>query len=270
MCSSKRDIRIGDRIFSAYHLGDDDPYAPAVSDDYDLSLQKFARDHISDSSIVLDVGANIGLTSFIFSGWAKTVHSFEPNPSVFPLLAKNVAANNLTNVHCHQMAVGASSGSTRFTGTSAFGHISRDGSGEEVVMTHIDKAVHDLGIAKVDVIKIDVEGFEPSVLEGARETIQRDRPVIYMEINSICLMRNGRFNPFDFLEQLHHDFGRIQIVRPDGLHEAPDANNLICDNLLVYGSVNDIVLSEPLAAQGSQGLAQRAVGAVRRTFGRAS
>jgi FkbM family methyltransferase len=241
-----RGITVGERRLTIRHLGDTDLYSGSVRDDYDAPLQKLANELLTHESVVFDVGANIGLTSCIFSQRAATIYAFEPNPPVFRLLAENVAANKLENVKPYELAIGARPGTINFCGESAFGYMTKDKSAPEVRVETVDRLVDQLGVSRLDFLKIDVEGFEPDVLAGARETIKRYNPTIYMEFNAFCLMNNGRGNPVDFAEQLQSDFATMQIMRPDGPQPAPASSTvLVHENLFKYGSVNDLVLKDP-------------------------
>lgn len=239
-------ISLEGRPFTVYHLGDSDPYFGAITDDYGQDLRRFCQENLTPDSVVFDIGANIGLTTFVLSQYADKVFAFEPNPTVFPLLKQNMEANKLGNVSVHQMAVGATSGVTHFAGTSAFGYMAKDASLPAVQVETVDRLVVDLGVDRLDLLKIDVEGFEPDVLAGARQTIKRLSPTIYMEFNAWCMLHNARVNPCDFADTIMQEYGEVRIMRADGASEpAPNATNLVYENFFKYGSVNDLVLRHP-------------------------
>jgi FkbM family methyltransferase len=136
---------------------------------------------------VLDVGANIGAHSVDLSrlvGPTGTVHAFEPQRLMFQLLCANVALNSCANVFTHQTAVGASCGAIlvptldpaeahNYGGLSLLG----PGSGEAVLVKTIDS----LELRDCQFIKIDIEGMETEALRGAAATIERFRPILYVE-----------------------------------------------------------------------------------------
>jgi FkbM family methyltransferase len=154
---------------------------------------------IQPGQTVLDVGANMGSHALAFCnfvGPTGTVHAFEPQRIMFQALVATVALNNWTNAHCHMKLVGARRGKMRLPSIdygepSNFGMMTLapdrdrassltyrdDEVGEEVERITLDS----LDLAACHLIKIDVEGMEIDVLRGARRTIARHRPLIYME-----------------------------------------------------------------------------------------
>ena len=140
-----------------------------------IDEEGLARIPLGPESIVLDVGANIGVLTRIFAARAGHVHAFEPAPRALRLLRANVAG--LANVTVHAVAVGNRVGTTAFVEREALDMSSIDdaGGGLQVPITTIDA----LGIV-ADFIKIDVEGFEEDVLRGASATIS-GAPIIVFE-----------------------------------------------------------------------------------------
>jgi two-component system osmolarity sensor histidine kinase EnvZ len=140
---------------------------------------------------VLDIGANIGTHTVPFAeavGAAGLVLAFEPQRLLLQMLDGNVALNCLTNTHCLRLAVGAAPGNIRipvlspttpnnFAALPAQGH----SSGEGIDVATVDS----LALDACHLIKIDVEGMEPDVLAGARETITAHKPVLFVENNTV-------------------------------------------------------------------------------------
>lgn len=244
--TSPKHIKMAGQPLAIHNLGESDGYFGAIQDDYAPDLQRFCRENLTRDSVVFDIGANIGLTSCIFNQHAGRVYAFEPNPAVFPLLQKNVETNRLQNVSVHNMAIGATTGTTHFAGESAFGYMTKDVAAPAVQIDTVDRLVSEFGLDRLDLLKIDVEGFEPDVLAGARSTIKRFNPTIYMELNAWCILFNARLNPCDFVESLVRDFGEVLVMRANGVPEpAPDSTNLVFQNFFKYGSVNDLILRHP-------------------------
>ena len=137
--------------------------------------------------VVLDVGANIGCHTVYFSkkvGKAGAVVAFEPQRIVFQTLCGNVALNSLVNVVCKPAAAGDAPGTIfvpplDFTKENNFGGLGLGGfsSGEPVEVITIDS----LQLPLCHFMKIDVEGMERTVLAGAKQTIARFRPALYVE-----------------------------------------------------------------------------------------
>lgn len=146
------------------------------------------RQIIRPGQLVLDIGANIGAHTLYFSqavGEQGMVLAFEPQRIVFQTLCANLALNAVTNVHTHQLALGPQAGSVSippidYNKVGNFGGISMNNSqasGEKVPMATLDS----FNLAHCHLIKIDVEGMEKTVLQGAQETIKKHRPILYVE-----------------------------------------------------------------------------------------
>jgi FkbM family methyltransferase len=145
---------------------------------------------IQPGMTVLDVGANIGVFTLYFAnavGPTGRVYSFEPQRSLYHMLCGSLALNGLTNVTAVHSALGARPGTifvpaVNYAKGGNFGGVSldaRDGQapGETVPVSTLDA----VGLARCDFIKIDVEGMERDVLEGATETLAKFQPVLYVE-----------------------------------------------------------------------------------------
>ena len=101
-------------------------------------------------------------------------------------------------------------------------------------------------LARVDLIKIDVEGFEIDVLEGARDTIAADRPYVAIEFNSFTMIAFRNLNPRTLLEKLTREFPYVY-HRKDGalarLSTAAEQFRFLRDNLIDHGCVDDLLCS---------------------------
>jgi len=152
---------------------------------------------VRPGDIVLDIGANIGTHTVPLARKVATngaVFAFEPQRVVFQILCGNVALNGLPNVQCLQNAVGAKRGTIgvpalnqdidqNFGGLKLADRASDRGEPTELI------ALDDLDLPSCRLIKIDVEGMEAAVLAGARETIRKHRPLLFVENNRIDTSR---------------------------------------------------------------------------------
>lgn len=143
--------------------------------------------------VAVDVGANNGVHSLFLSKLCRHVHAFEPFPPVAEKLRRRIFDNSIKNITLHSIALGARNESRSFYSSTN----SNEGIGTFDVETRTikDKALYGtleirlgdsyfeiLGIDKVDLIKIDAEGMEFDVLNGLQKTIERFRPVIFLEL----------------------------------------------------------------------------------------
>ncbi len=136
---------------------------------------------------MLDIGANIGCHTVFMaqamqnSGW---IIAIEPQRLTFQLLCANVALNSLFNVQCLNNAVGDSEGTIVVpvlnpASEQNFGGLDlrQHEEGETVKKITVDS----LDLHRFQFIKLDVEGMEIMALTGARETISKCKPVLYVE-----------------------------------------------------------------------------------------
>ncbi len=141
--------------------------------------------------LVIDVGANIGTHTIPLAKKvteAGLVLAFEPQRQVFGYLAANVSLNNLLHVVTYQQALGSSPGQVRIPLRDPrlefnFGGVNVEAAqdGESVDVLELDN----LNIERCKLIKIDVEGMERKVIEGAQGTIRRSRPVLFVETTTV-------------------------------------------------------------------------------------
>ena len=173
----------------------------------------------------LDVGANVGNHSIVFSRLFRTVIAFEPNPTNFTLLSLNSAGRN---IECFQYAVSDSAGSISLHTTDDFNsgaHSSQSGKNTSFYTVKAVTLDEFLSLGeKVDFIKIDTEGHEYSVLKGAEMTLRRDHPVIAFEqsvsewqdgsTKSIELLKSFGYQHFLYLEKRFHfpRLGRLALI----------------------------------------------------------
>jgi FkbM family methyltransferase len=152
---------------------------------------KLLLEHVSDNGVVLDIGAHVGFFTIPIAQRAAQVHAFEPNPESAHYLHINVEQNGLlSKVVEHPIALGSQEQKVDMEDIGdKEDHSSRHvREGGAIPMRTLDS----FEFPKVDVIKIDVEGYEPEVLEGARSLIEKHQPVILFEVNLPALRKYGR------------------------------------------------------------------------------
>jgi|GEM_PF-2369345 len=163
----------------------------------------------SAGATVVDVGANIGLYSVVAAqriGASGRVYAFEPVPENIAFLRKNLELNRVTDrVAVQEMAVGEADGeleiflSDRQIGTHSAAKAPVGGSTSvKVPMRSVDAFVANIRISRIDVVKVDVEGYDGQVLQGALQTLRQHKPVLFIEYSPSLLEACGQ-NPDEFV-----------------------------------------------------------------------
>jgi FkbM family methyltransferase len=167
-------------------------------DRFEPAETQFIQRYLRPGMTVLDVGAHHGFYSLIASRAVRpqgAVHSFEPAPRERARLKQNLRLNQCTNVSVHGVALGASRG----TGTLFQAQSNLDGCNSlrpqegvpactavEVDVVPLDQLIRERGLQKIDFIKMDVEGAELSILQGASGLLDSvSRPVVLAEVSDL-------------------------------------------------------------------------------------
>jgi FkbM family methyltransferase len=190
----------------------EDPYFQGV-EGAAVGLQSLveAANRIPRDAVVLDVGANIGLSTILLARRAARVIAYEPSPVNVGFLRENLAANGITNVTVEPVAVSNKASTLRF-------HEAQFGAGSHVVsQEHLANgrvptidipaiSLDSQNLPPIAFMKIDAEGHEPEVLAGARSLLAREQPIVYMEINIWCLCAFAGHSPGTLVKTLWERF----------------------------------------------------------------
>lgn len=195
---------------------------------------------------VFDVGANFGYYSLRIAGSLgdrAVIHSFEPEEGMFRRLGEQVSLNGFTSITPRRIALSNVDGELELVapgkGNEGVGQL-RTAEGkappdrlQRVVSMRMDTYVRLHQVERLDFVKIDVEGAECLVLEGAQDTLRRLRPVLMVEINPEALGAFGVSADWllERIRSLGYDVFRIGA---SGLEPLPNASaigdyvNAIC------------------------------------------
>jgi FkbM family methyltransferase len=186
-------------------LGNDQSRCLFVCGSFEPNEFAYLERTLARDSVFIDIGANEGFYSVFAArriGPGGLVVAVEPSPREHARLQGNVALNRLKNVRLVKRALGARRGRALLhiadpehngqNTLGGFGHAGVEAVDHlEVEVVDLDGLVDELGLARVDVIKIDVEGAELEVLKGALKTLQRHKPVVLLELFDAALRKQG-------------------------------------------------------------------------------
>lgn len=183
---------------------------------WEIDLIRFIVELVRPGETILDVGASIGALTFLFShlvGETGTIYAFEPMPKSFFLLGHHAASNNIDNVHLCNVAVSNVAGYvtlySRFPTDSMATMLKPEGH-EAVLKASEYKIQQKCKSITIDEfcssqnihpngIKIDVEGAEGNVLDGAIETIQNHHPWCLLEFHGHLISESERKRIWSFI-----------------------------------------------------------------------
>jgi FkbM family methyltransferase len=154
-------------------------------DNYEKHMIDEANEHVKKKKVAIDIGANYGIVTSQLAKEYKKVHAFELVPDVRHCLEKNMKKFKHDNVEIHPYGVGRYDEKidVKFCPSSSFGtnienrdiHHSAKTSSMQI------KSLDSLNLDRVDLIKIDAEGSEVSIIKGALNLIVKCKPVIIFE-----------------------------------------------------------------------------------------
>ena len=214
-------------------------------------LEKYLSTHLTRNAVCLDIGANIGLTTVLMANFASDgkVYSFEPSPINLKYLKMNIIQNKFNNIQVIESAVGSECGFVNFIMPSQAGanstvarNVPLDVTFSKVPVITIDNWVKSLNLNQIDLIKIDVEGFEPNVLIGAAKTITQLKPKLYMEFNSITTIFEACLSPLVFAEALWKLFDVFTVTSEGSFFKLNSAREFTFENIMSHGCIDDILL----------------------------
>ncbi|MCA6379088.1 MAG: FkbM family methyltransferase [Cytophagales bacterium] len=154
----------------------------------ELESYKKLFDHVRATSICIDVGSNIGYVALVMATIARQgrVIGFEPDSSNYNRLMENFELNNLPNVQVYNLGLGEKcsiEGMEVNPESTGRNKIMLGKSDNKVKIVSLDEQLKNISLDVINLIKIDVEGYELKVLKGGKATLTKYLPIIFIEID---------------------------------------------------------------------------------------
>jgi FkbM family methyltransferase len=178
----------------------------AVTQQHHRELVPVLRPFVPPDAVVLDVGGHAGQFAKLLARLAPEgrVYSFEPGNYARTILERAIRLNRLRNVEIVPRALGSAPGwvtlsvPIKRSGSMGFGlgHLgagdpARAAAVETVEVDTIDAFARARGLARLDFVKADIEGWELEMLRGGADTLRRFGPVLFLEVDDQRLARAG-------------------------------------------------------------------------------
>jgi FkbM family methyltransferase len=192
-------------VSGGFCFPDNEEHFTALGDDvanYQKPQRDKAYEYVKNWRCAVDIGAHVGIFSCDFARRFERVIAFEPVPSTRECLLRNVPGN----VEVQPFACGSQPGKVRMERNKKNSGGSRIVAPDASVERPVDAEVVTLdsfGLEAVDLIKLDVEGFESEALLGGEQTLRRDMPVVIVEEK----LKPGNFDHVKRASELLLDFG---------------------------------------------------------------
>lgn len=191
---------------------------------YERETTNYFLKNVSEGDVVLDIGANIGYFTLIFAslvGTSGKVFSFEPEPSNFEILTKNVITNNFENVELHNVAVSDHTGEIELYLSEKAAGQHRIYKSKDVGENHIkvktvklDELLNkNLFSDKISFLKIDAEGSEFGILKGMETILSQNKNIkLVMEFSPQQIIDYGAepLEQLKFLKNLGFNFYSVK------------------------------------------------------------
>ena len=188
---------------------------------------------IQPTDICLDAGGNIGIYTMFLSELAEKVYAFEPSSINAAFLADNIAANEIDNAEVERIGLGAFKEKKSFFHMSTlpgcsfvnadddrgtikrFWGVDHEHIEEQIQIERLDDWLDERDIERVDFIKMDVEGSEPSAIEGGQKLFSKQRPTFVIEFNRRALAQKYGTDPEILYDLLTSYYSYIYVLEPD-------------------------------------------------------
>ena len=184
--------------------------------DFDINALPTYLPYFPKNGTLINIGANIGCYAYAFKEIASKIICFEPNKEAFECLEYNLG--KYQNVELHNIGISDNESKCEILSENdnvGMVYLKESISGECVV-----KSIDSFNYQSCDFILMDCEGFELNALIGAKETINKFKPIMVIEINDATLIRQGisRNDIFAWLQENNYIYRNI--YKEQGLNDS--------------------------------------------------
>lgn len=221
-------VRLNDHFVGAT-IAREKSYEPYVTEEF--------RQLLRPGMTFLDVGANIGYFTLLAARLVQEsghVYAFEPNPGNCVSLRRSLAENGFNHVTVFQNAAAEKAQTLIFSGGGADsnGRIINESEpmAQEFALPRVEAVVLDdvlADAARIDVIKMDIEGAEPRAWEGMQQLIAKHRPVLVMEFAPELIRITSGADPAAFMEAIQAQYDVYILERSGQKSAAPQSTAAI-------------------------------------------
>lgn len=193
VCVQKRDTEFARNILA--------------TNDYEPHVRGAVRERVRPGDVVVDIGANVGciaLMAAVLVGEEGLVVAVEPNPDNLRMLYAGIVLNRLHNVRVVPCAAASGSEVVSLSDNRSNTHLLRARPpGPRSVYAQTVSLDESLAwLPRLDLVKIDVEGYEVAAFDGFRNLIERHRPALVVEFNPRCLLDLQQHEPADLVDRI--------------------------------------------------------------------
>jgi FkbM family methyltransferase len=212
-----------------------------VSQGYEPHVTKAVQGILKSGDVFLDLGANIGYYTLLGAqlvGEAGRVIAFKPNAINLALLYASIVENALTNVRVYPLAASDSAKLLRMQAFGSNGFLAPAESVQSGAQYVQAVVVDDLLIAesRIDVVKMDIEGYEPFAVRGMGRLLEKHRPVVLTEFSPWHIEHRSGLAPRAYLDLLAAKGYVFTVLRPSGEQVAAGSPERVMESWRALGS----------------------------------
>ena len=252
-CSFNWHVTLKNRQILKIDVNPADIYSLGYAFDYKIHdvglkrVQEYLIQKMHEKSLYIDIGSNVGVSSIYALSCKRSCWLFEPNISLRPFVEKLFKINNFSTARFFDIALSNFSGKHDFfvsssSFLSSFDKDHAESEGEvvkiKVDLQTLDSYLHDISKIATDlVVKIDVEGHEMAVLQGAVGILKKFKPPVMLEVlkntgsrvEAFNFMSNLNYKCFGILNTDYLNLNHLALV--EAMEEFSDINFLfVCDS----------------------------------------